>query len=697
MADGTLTSRAGALGGASMRYHELAIQRWLNTWAFVREGYPVPVVFTSPLDAFSHFAQLWQRDSSPFAYLLELKDADGRPLYEPHPSPIRYPLLSVHRRGWKYRTGQNFSIHRWRHINWPTVSDEGPPIPGKEQIGTGLTRHDLGEVTTARRPMAWDYRFQIDHYCNRPDTQAFFIEQFMQQMWRTGGVPQTWITVPYPGYGDMLVRLFLEGDIENMTPEEPPQQQYVEFRTTLNIVLEGFDVDIRYKIYPALWTVVIGTGGEVDPEQLEVVFTKDVRKGNENPTLDSRPNVPPDPPTTSIHSSEEAVAVSVDAQAVWTAEGVELPWSLDAVGVWNVEDEPVVVEVDAVGVWNVDELGPWTPSLFDVDVRNANGMSSWGPGMGTAGQLWVSHDSPQSTGWFGGQQVGYEVLPNNDLIVASGSSTTPFENYLTCAWHPLTQRMFTRRKNFVTIFMPDGSTDLPELTLGPYAPFVVPFLAGDLSWGLAPSPTHMFCARGQGGAAGTVCKIDPATHTIVAETASVAQIAWAQGGLIYVSDNDRVYVCGSQTGGKIGCIDPATCSITGYLDDSAISGQLYFRLAYCPSTQRLYATTSNQTEIHVFTLTGGVDGVGQWESSISTGSSNMRPIVYDDGFDRMVTAEFTSGVGNGRLMVINPANFNIERNIQSSLIIDAWDLAIPPNGVCYLFQLYPGKIVRFAR
>ena len=86
--DGTLDVRAGSLTGTSMRYHELALQRWLNRVFQVREGYAIPVVFTSPMDAFSQFRQLWSRDNNPFNYLLDLKDANGTPLYEPFPSPI---------------------------------------------------------------------------------------------------------------------------------------------------------------------------------------------------------------------------------------------------------------------------------------------------------------------------------------------------------------------------------------------------------------------------------------------------------------------------------------------------------------------------------------------------------------------------------------------------------------------------------
>ena len=159
--DKTLEVAAGGLEATSMRYHELNLQRWLSSRFFVREGYGVPVVFSTPMDAASHFKQLWSDENNPFKYLLELKDAEGTPLYEPHPSPIRYPLISVMRRGIRYRPYQNFSIHSWRHINWPTVSDPGEPGPGTEQQGVGLVKCDLGNVTTSRMPLDFYYCFQI--------------------------------------------------------------------------------------------------------------------------------------------------------------------------------------------------------------------------------------------------------------------------------------------------------------------------------------------------------------------------------------------------------------------------------------------------------------------------------------------------------------------------------------------------------
>jgi hypothetical protein len=141
-----------------MRYHELALQHWLNRKFFVREGYPIPVVFATPMDAFGQFNKLWSQSNNPFQYLLDAKDEKGTPLYLPYPNPVRYPLLSVYRKGWRYRSYQNFSIHRHRHINWPSVST----------IEEGLGKCELGNVMTSKMPLAYDYRFQLNHFSTPP-------------------------------------------------------------------------------------------------------------------------------------------------------------------------------------------------------------------------------------------------------------------------------------------------------------------------------------------------------------------------------------------------------------------------------------------------------------------------------------------------------------------------------------------------
>lgn len=282
MADGTIDVKAGSLGATSMRYHELAIQRWLNRLFVVREGYPVPVVFATPMDAFAQFTKLWSAANNPFQYLLNVVDGDGNPVYQPYPAPILYPLLSVYRKNFKFRPYQNFSIHNFRHINWPTVS-------------ANVCRSQLGNVTTSRMPMAWDYRFQIDYFCLRPDTQAFFVEKLMWEFYKTGAVPQTWIVVNYPAWGLQLVRVYLDGEIENATPEEPEADKIVEFKTTFNIVVEGFSLDLNFQVQPALWELIVGEGS-IDPATLERGFSPivdaDLRFNGTNPTMIERSNVP---------------------------------------------------------------------------------------------------------------------------------------------------------------------------------------------------------------------------------------------------------------------------------------------------------------------------------------------------------------------------------------------------------------------
>lgn len=283
-----------------MRYHELALQWWLNKLFLLRWGVPVPVVFTSPMDAFSLFSQMWSEANNPFQYLLNVKDECGNPVYQPYPQPVRYPVISVYRKGWKYRQSHNFSIHRMRYLNWPTVSSPGPGLYGVANNGTNLTRCNLAEVTTSRYPMAFDYRFQIDHFCNRPDTQAFFLNQLFREFWRTGGtVMQTWIRVNYPGMGNKLVRLYIDGDVDSMTPEEPPQGQNVEFRTSFTVAVEGYDIDLDYKIYPALWTILMRQGS-ADPTALNSAFeftgTFDLRENPANPTVDYRQETTVMPP-----------------------------------------------------------------------------------------------------------------------------------------------------------------------------------------------------------------------------------------------------------------------------------------------------------------------------------------------------------------------------------------------------------------
>lgn len=279
--DGTLKLATGTIDVTEMRIHELALQNWFNQIFLVREGYPVPVVFSSPMDAYAHFKNLWAMDKNPFAYLYAVKDDLGNPAYEPHPTPPKYPLLSVHRKNWAYRPSHNFSIHPWRRINWPTVSAD-------------VDKNDLANVTVGMMPMAMNLRYQLDHFCLRPDTQALFVRRLFREFARTGGQLQAWIPVVYPGWGTQNVRVSMEGDIENMTPEEPEDNKQVEFRTSCTLIVEGYSVDVDFRQVPAVWSILFG-GGTPAPDVLQKAYStheEDLRVDGRNETLEARGGLP---------------------------------------------------------------------------------------------------------------------------------------------------------------------------------------------------------------------------------------------------------------------------------------------------------------------------------------------------------------------------------------------------------------------
>lgn len=279
-----------------MRYHELALQRWLNSRFFVGEGYPVPCVFAMPMAAFSEFTRLWQASDNPFTYLLQAKDDDGTPLYEPYPAPLRYPLLSVVRKPIVLRKEQNFSLHNWKRVNWPTVSDTGTtPIYGRLQNGIGLTKCDLGNVTVNRMPMGMNFPFNITYHCMRPDTQALFHAALLKEFWRSSATLQTWIEIDYPGWGTQYVRAYIDGDTVDHSPpdESAVEGKSVELTISFTLVIEGFMVDVDYRQVPALWSIRSSTAS---PEELDQLFYpplfENLRAWGENPVMAERHNVP---------------------------------------------------------------------------------------------------------------------------------------------------------------------------------------------------------------------------------------------------------------------------------------------------------------------------------------------------------------------------------------------------------------------
>ena len=264
-----------------MRVHELALMHWCHRNFPIRPGYPVPVVFSKPMDAFGRFSEQWKRSDNPFNYLLDLKDEKGQPLYEPDPAPPRYPLLCVNRRNESYRSYGTFSTHRRRTVSWPTISDE-------------VTREDLGNVRVRNRPMGINFHFDLTFWCLRPDTQAVFMQRVWNAFWRSGGTPQTWIPTRFPTEeGAMQVRMALEGDVTDATPNDPGQEQ-VKFQTSFGVRVEGWQMDMRDLVLPAFWLEIIRVNAEVSPGVLENLYTRtfDLRDECQNPNILTRDGIP---------------------------------------------------------------------------------------------------------------------------------------------------------------------------------------------------------------------------------------------------------------------------------------------------------------------------------------------------------------------------------------------------------------------
>jgi hypothetical protein len=270
---------------SSMRVHELAVMRWLNQRFLVADGYPMPVLFSKPMSAFSDFRQLWQQDNGPFAYLLQAKDKEGRPLYQPHPSPPIYPLLTINRKSWKFAPQRNFGSQWKRHAGWPTVSND-------------VKKKDLGTAREQRMPQGWDYSITIDHYATRPDQQAHFIQELQLGWFPSASVPNTWIKAVYPDiFGKKLIRVLLEGDITDSTEEEPVDN-YRVYRTTVNLIVEGWVPDPDF-IYVNTFWVEAEKATAISPADLEAAFNpevtqmKDLRDTENNGIFNTATGMPP--------------------------------------------------------------------------------------------------------------------------------------------------------------------------------------------------------------------------------------------------------------------------------------------------------------------------------------------------------------------------------------------------------------------
>jgi hypothetical protein len=268
----------------SMRVHELAVMHWLNERFLVADGYSMPVLFSKPMSAYSDFRKLWSQKGGPFEYLLNAKDREGKPLYQPHPAPPAYPLLTINRIGWRFDPQRNFGSQWFRPAGWATVEKNA-------------TKRSLAVVREQRMPQAWDYRIQVDHYAMRPDQQAHFIQELQLGWFPSASIPNTWIKAVYPNiFGKKLIRVIQDGDITDSTEEEPADN-YRVYRTTVNLTVQGWVPDPDFIYVNAFW-VEAERAIAIPPDQLNQVFspeltqTADLRSTENNGVFNSATGMP---------------------------------------------------------------------------------------------------------------------------------------------------------------------------------------------------------------------------------------------------------------------------------------------------------------------------------------------------------------------------------------------------------------------
>jgi len=276
-----------------MRIHELALTNWCYSRFHVSQGVPIPVIISTPSEAFADFTSLWEKNQNGFNYLYQAKDSNGTPLYRPFPEPPKFPLITIKRDKWTHNPKRSFSLYWQRYAGWPSVaSNKAYQTPGQQ---VDLPKADLGTVLQQRRPSGWDFSFQIDHYCSRPDTHAYFINQWMKAMTITSSQPQRWIDCAYPGLlGKRLVLLRQVGDISDLTEEEPGENKRI-FRASINVILEGWYVDLDFLKIPAFWVQGLGYQAFTPPETVSEVYdqtVEDIRPEEANVIYDTATPMP---------------------------------------------------------------------------------------------------------------------------------------------------------------------------------------------------------------------------------------------------------------------------------------------------------------------------------------------------------------------------------------------------------------------
>jgi hypothetical protein len=127
---------------------------------------------------------------------------------------------------------------------------------------------------------------------------AYFDSRLHSAMKVSAGAPQTFIVARYPHHhGPQYLRLYINGDVDSIIPEEL-NEQTVEYQTSFNLVLEGYNVHYDLKYYPAFWSLALGND-PLSQNALNTLFdfnsvkvVEDLRDAENNPVLDSAINIP---------------------------------------------------------------------------------------------------------------------------------------------------------------------------------------------------------------------------------------------------------------------------------------------------------------------------------------------------------------------------------------------------------------------
>ena len=262
--------------------HDLALQAWLNARFFVADGYPIPVVFSTPMGAFSEANLLWRNANNPFAALLGLKDECGASVYEPYPANIRYPIISVKRGEYAPSTARSWSLHRNRRMYYPTESAD-------------VTRNDLHTVAQNQMPSGWDFSYQIEIHSTRPDTQFLMVDTLMSAFSLVTGRASARIPVAYPGHFGINTTscwMTLAGNVVPIV-EDATNDMPTLYRVSATVTVEGYRPDLDVSLRPALWYLAAGTLPLPDG-QLRVLYPQeDLRTEGVNTSFLALPHLPP--------------------------------------------------------------------------------------------------------------------------------------------------------------------------------------------------------------------------------------------------------------------------------------------------------------------------------------------------------------------------------------------------------------------